>query len=264
VWLMLPAGAPTEATIDALAGLLAAGDTIIDGGNTYFKHDARRAQALAARGIGYVDVGTSGGVHGLERGYCLMVGGDAAVVQRLAPIFRTLAPGPGTAEPTPGRTAGGTAEQGYLHCGPVGAGHFVKMVHNGIEYGMMQALAEGFDIMRGAASSHLPDAQRYELPVADIAELWRRGSVLTSWLVDLTAKALAGDPELSRFSGQVGNSGEASWTVMTALEEQVPADVITASLYTRFRSRQADSFAEKLLSAMRMAFGGHTEPPPTE
>ncbi len=258
VWLMLPAGEITEQTIDALADVLAPGDTIIDGGNTYFKDDARRARALAARGLDYVDVGTSGGVHGLERGYCLMIGGSQAAVQRLDAVFRTLAPGRGTMlERTP--NARGTAEDGYLWCGPAGSGHFVKMVHNGIEYGVMQALAEGFDILRGAASEHLAPEHRYELPVADIAEVWRRGSVLSSWLLDLTARALAADPTLAGFEGRVADSGEGRWAVMTAVEEGVPADVITAALYTRFRSRQESSFAEKLLSAMRAQFGGHRE-----
>jgi len=209
-----------------------------------------------------VDVGTSGGVYGLERGYCLMIGGEAEVVQRLEPIFRTLAPGRGDIERTPGREhVGGTAEEGYLHCGPVGAGHFVKMVHNGIEYGIMQAIAEGFDIMKGAANPTVAEAHRYTLPVHDIAEVWRRGSVLSSWLIDLTAKSLLEDPALSRFEGYVPDSGEGRWTVMAAVEEAVPADVITAALYTRFRSRMEQSFAEKVLSAMRFQFGGHSERP---
>jgi len=266
VWIMVPAGAPTESTVMELAGLLEAGDTVIDGGNSYFKDDIRRAKVLAAQQITYVDAGTSGGVFGLERGYCMMVGGDTATVQRLDPIFKTLAPGVGTVERTPGRdnrtgAAAGTAEDGYLHCGPVGSGHFVKMVHNGIEYGIMQALAEGFDIMRGAANATVEPDHRFELPVADIAEVWRRGSVLSSWLVDLTAKALIEDPTLSRFSGHVQDSGEGRWTVMAAVEEAVPADVIAASLFTRFRSRQDHSFAEKVLSAMRFQFGGHVERP---
>ena len=258
VWVMVPAGQPTESAIHELAELLAPGDAIIDGGTSYFKDDVRRATELAARGLDYVDAGTSGGVYGLERGYCLMIGGDAEVVGRLDPIFRTLAPGRGTAPATPGRTAG-TAEEGYLHCGPAGSGHFVKMVHNGIEYGMMQALAEGFEIMHGAASPQLPEEYRFALPLGDIAEVWRRGSVLSSWLVDLAARALAGDPTLAGFVGHVGDSGEGRWTVQTAIEEAVPADVITAALYTRFRSRQHASFAEKLLSALRLQFGGHHE-----
>ena len=262
VWVMVPSGEPTESTVAELGAKLAPGDTIIDGGNSFFKDDVRRAKALSARGIHYIDVGTSGGVYGLERGYCLMIGGDAETVQRLDPIFRTLAPGRGTIERTPGReNAGGTAEDGYLHCGPVGAGHFVKMVHNGIEYGIMQALAEGFDIMKGAANQTVAEEHRFSLPVHDIAEVWRRGSVLSSWLVDLTAKALIEDPTLSRFEGYVPDSGEGRWTVMAAVEEAVPADVITAALYTRFRSRMEQSFAEKVLSAMRFQFGGHSERP---
>jgi 6-phosphogluconate dehydrogenase len=266
VWIMVPAGAPTEATVTELGTLLEAGDTVIDGGNTFFKDDIRRAKALTARQITYVDAGTSGGVFGLERGYCMMVGGDTATVARLDPIFKTLAPGRGTVERTPGReqrdaASAGTAEDGYLHCGPVGAGHFVKMVHNGIEYGIMQALAEGFDIMRGAGNPTVAEDHRFELPVADIAEVWRRGSVLSSWLVDLTAKALVEDPALSKFSGRVQDSGEGRWTVMAAVEEAVPADVIATSLFTRFRSRQEQSFAEKVLSAMRFQFGGHVERP---
>jgi 6-phosphogluconate dehydrogenase len=254
VWVMVPAGDATERAV---------ADTIIDGGNTMFKDDVRRAKALAARQLHYVDVGTSGGVHGLERGYCLMIGGDAEVVARLDPIFRTLAPGRGAIERTPGREhVGGTAEDGYLHCGPAGAGHFVKMVHNGIEYGIMQAIAEGFDIMKGAANPTVAPEHRFTLPVHEIAEVWRRGSVLSSWLIDLTAKALLDDPALSRFEGYVPDSGEGRWTVMAAVEEAVPADVISAALYTRFRSRMAQSFAEKVLSAMRFQFGGHTERPP--
>jgi 6-phosphogluconate dehydrogenase len=265
VWIMVPSGPPTESTVTELAGLLEPGDTVIDGGNSFFKDDIRRAKALAAKQITYVDAGTSGGVFGLERGYCMMVGGDTATVQRLDPIFKTLAPGIGTVERTPGRdkrgTAPSTAEDGYLHCGPVGAGHFVKMVHNGIEYGIMQALAEGFDIMRGAGNPTVDEAHRFDLPVAEIAEVWRRGSVLSSWLVDLTAKALVEDPALAKFSGNVQDSGEGRWTVMAAVEEAVPADVIAASLFTRFRSRQEHSFAEKVLSAMRFQFGGHVERP---
>ncbi len=265
VWIMVPAGAATESTVTELAGLLEPGDTIIDGGNTFFKDDIRRAKALAAKQITYVDAGTSGGVFGLERGYCMMIGGDPATVTRLDPIFKTLAPGRGTVERTPGREnktgPGGTSEDGYLHCGPVGSGHFVKMVHNGIEYGIMQALAEGFDIMRGAGNPTVAEEHRFDLPVADIAEVWRRGSVLSSWLVDLTAKALIEDPALSKFSGHVQDSGEGRWTVMAAIEEAVPADVIAASLFTRFRSRQEQSFAEKVLSAMRFQFGGHVERP---
>ena len=261
VWVMVPSGGPTESTVSALAELLEPGDTIIDGGNSFFKDDVRRGQMLAPKKITYVDAGTSGGVFGLERGYCLMVGGDTAAVKRLDPIFKTLAPGIGNVEKTPNRKPGGTAEEGYLHCGPTGAGHFVKMVHNGIEYGIMQALAEGFDIMKGAANPTVAEEHKFQLPVAEIAEVWRRGSVLSSWLVDLTANALAEDPALSKFEGYVPDSGEGRWTVMAAVEESVPADVITAALYTRFRSRMEKSFAEQILSAMRAQFGGHQERP---
>ncbi len=261
VWIMVPAGAPTESTVAALGELLEPGDTIIDGGNSFFKDDVRRGQMLAPKKITYVDAGTSGGVFGLERGYCLMVGGDDGAVKRLDPIFKTLAPGRGSVEKTPNRKDTGTAEEGYLHCGPTGSGHFVKMVHNGIEYGIMQALAEGFDIMKGAANPTVAEEHRFTLPVEEIAEVWRRGSVLSSWLVDLTANALAEDSALSKFEGFVPDSGEGRWTVMAAVEEAVPADVITAALYTRFRSRMDQSFAEKLLSAMRAQFGGHSERP---
>jgi len=253
-WVMVPAGAPTDQTVMALAERFEAGDVIIDGGNSYFKDDLRRAEALAERGIDYVDVGTSGGVWGLERGYCLMIGGPGQAVERLDPVFRTLSPGVGEIARTPGREgAPASVEHGYLHCGPVGSGHFVKMVHNGIEYGMMQAYAEGFDLLRSVG--------RYDLALEDIAEVWRRGSVVTSWLLDLTAGALVKDPELSSFSGYVQDSGEGRWTILTAVEEGVPADVLSASLYTRFRSRQDHTFAEKVLSAMRQGFGGHVEPP---
>jgi 6-phosphogluconate dehydrogenase len=262
IWVMVPAGAPTESTIAELGEKLEAGDTIIDGGNTFFKDDIRRAKALAGRKIHYVDTGTSGGVWGLERGYCMMIGGEPEVVKRLDPIFKTLAPGRGTYERTAGREKmGGTSEDGYLHCGPVGSGHFVKMVHNGIEYGIMQAIAEGFDIMAGAANPTVAEEHRFNLPLADIAEVWRRGSVLSSWLVDLSARALVEDPKLAKFTGSVQDSGEGRWTVMAAVEEAVPADVIAASLFTRFRSRQEHSFAEKMLSAMRFQFGGHVERP---
>jgi 6-phosphogluconate dehydrogenase len=262
IWIMVPSGGPTESTVEELGNKLEAGDTIIDGGNSYFKDDIRRAKMLAAKKISYVDAGTSGGVYGLERGYCMMIGGDKDIVTRLDPIFKTLAPGRGTVERTPGRDKqGGTSEDGYLHCGPVGSGHFVKMVHNGIEYGIMQALAEGFDIMKGAANPTVAEEHRMNLPVADIAEVWRRGSVLSSWLVDLTAKSLVEDPKLEKFEGSVQDSGEGRWTVMAAIEEAVSADVIAASLFTRFRSRQDHSFAEKLLSAMRFQFGGHVERP---
>lgn len=262
VWVMLPAGAPTEDTIGELAGQLAAGDTIIDGGNAFWQDDIRRAAALTTRGIHYVDVGTSGGVWGLERGYCMMIGGDDAVVDRLDPIFRTLAPGAGDIPRTPGRDGRDPrAEQGYIHAGPSGAGHFVKMVHNGIEYGLMQAYAEGFDILKHAAGSTLPEAHRFDLKLADIAEVWRRGSVVSSWLLDLTATALAGNESLDSYSGFVEDSGEGRWTINAAIDEAVPAEVITAALYARFRSRQQHTFAEKILSAMRHGFGGHVEPP---
>jgi len=261
LWLMLPAGAPTESTIGDLARTLEADDVIIDGGNTFWKDDIRRAAALRERGIHYVDVGTSGGVWGLERGYCMMIGGEKEIVQRLDPIFAALAPGAGAAPRTPGRVGReARAERGYLHAGPSGAGHFVKMVHNGIEYGLMQAYAEGFDILANAASGTLPEAERFELDVADIAEVWRRGSVVGSWLLDLTAAALAKDPRLAAYSGFVEDSGEGRWAVMAAIEEAVPAEVLSAALYARFRSRQDHTFAEKILSAMRAGFGGHVEP----
>jgi 6-phosphogluconate dehydrogenase len=262
VWVMVPSGAPTESTVMELGDKLEAGDTIIDGGNSFFKDDIRRAKVLAHKKLHYVDAGTSGGIYGLERGYCMMIGGDHETVQRLDPIFKTLAPGRGSVEPTPGRDkVGGTAEDGYLHCGPVGAGHFVKMVHNGIEYGIMQSIAEGFDIIKGASNPSVAEEHRLSLPLADIAEVWRRGSVLSSWLIDLTAKALVEDSALLKFSGHVQDSGEGRWTVMAAVEEAVPADAITAALFTRFRSRQEQSYAEKLLSAMRFQFGGHVEKP---
>ncbi|MEO8548588.1 MAG: phosphogluconate dehydrogenase (NAD(+)-dependent, decarboxylating) [Kofleriaceae bacterium] len=266
IWIMVPAGGPTESTVEELGRKLEAGDTIIDGGNSYFKDDIRRAKMLAPKKISYVDAGTSGGVYGLERGYCLMMGGDTEVVQRLDPIFKTLAPGRGDVERTPGRDkVGGTAEEGYLHCGPVGSGHFVKMVHNGIEYGIMQAIAEGFDIIQGANNPTVAEDHRMAIPVADVAEVWRRGSVLSSWLVDLTAKSLVDDPKLDKFEGSVQDSGEGRWTLQAAIEEAVPADVIAAALFVRFRSRQTHTFAEKLLSAMRFQFGGHVEAktPPT-
>jgi 6-phosphogluconate dehydrogenase len=261
-WVMVPAGNPTEQTVMALAQRMEAGDIIIDGGNSYFKDDVRRAKTLKERGILYVDVGTSGGIWGVERGYCMMIGGDAQGVARLEPIFKALAPGRGDTPRTPGRgTVNGTAEDGYLHCGAPGAGHFVKMVHNGIEYGLMQAYAEGFDILRNAESKELPEDCRYDLNLADIAEVWRRGSVVGSWLLDLTAMALAENPTLSNYTGFVQDSGEGRWTIMAAIEEAVPAEVLSASLYARFRSRQEHTFAEKLLSAMRQKFGGHVERP---
>jgi 6-phosphogluconate dehydrogenase len=260
-WIMVPAGAPTEETVNALAAAMSSGDVVIDGGNSYYKDDVRRSQALAPKGIRYVDVGTSGGVWGLERGYCLMLGGPKEVIERLDPIWKALAPGMGDVPRTPGRDGkGGPAEHGYLHCGPSGAGHFVKMIHNGIEYGLMQAYAEGFDILRNARSDKLQEEMRYDLPIGDIAELWRRGSVVGSWLLDLTADALTEDPELAGYTGWVEDSGEGRWTVVAAIEEAVPADVLSASLYARFRSRQDHTFAEKVLSAMRKKFGGHLEP----
>jgi len=264
-WIMVPAGDATEKTVQALADRMQPGDTIIDGGNSYFKDDVRRATQLQPKGINYVDVGTSGGVWGIDRGYCMMIGGPKDAVQRLDPIFKTLAPGRGEIERTPGRdkvtgsAAASTAEDGYIHCGPSGAGHFVKMVHNGIEYGMMQAYAEGFDIFKNADSKELPENIRYTLNLPDIAEVWRRGSVVSSWLLDLTAMALLENPTLSEYTGFVQDSGEGRWTIQAALEEAVPAEVLTASLYTRFRSRQDHTFAEKMLSAMRQKFGGHIE-----
>lgn len=261
VWVMVPAGPPTETTISNLADLLAPGDTIIDGGNTFWKDDIRRAADLAPRGIHYVDVGTSGGIWGLERGYCLMIGGEDAVVRRLDPIFSALAPGLGDIPRTPGRqSADSRTEHGYLHAGPTGAGHFVKMIHNGIEYGMMQAYAEGFDILENAASPQLPEEYRLDIDVSEVAEVWRRGSVVTSWLLDLSASALAQDRDLSQFSGRVSDSGEGRWTVQAAVEEAVPAEVLTAALFARFRSRRDATFADKMLSAMRKGFGGHVEP----
>jgi len=262
IWLMIPAGAPTEGAVAELAGLLSPGDVIVDGGNSYFKDDVRRAKSLKEKGVHYVDAGTSGGVWGLERGYCLMVGGEKTAVERLAPVLKTLAPGRGDIAPSAGRRKGGdTASEGWLHCGPVGAGHFVKMIHNGIEYGLMQAYAEGFDILKNASSKDLPADHRYEIPVADVAELWRRGSVVGSWLLDLTAMALAEDPKLARYTGFVADSGEGRWTVQAAIEESVPAEILTASLFARFRSRQEHTFADKMLSAMREKFGGHVEKP---
>lgn len=261
LWVMLPAGEITEQTIARLGTLLEAGDTIVEGGNTFFQDDVRRARELRAKGIHYLDCGTSGGVWGLERGYCLMIGGAAEAVERLDPIFAALAPGRGAIAETPHRTGRDPrVERGYLHCGPSGAGHFVKMIHNGIEYGMMQAFAEGFEIMKKASSPHLPEERRYDFDLADVAEVWRRGSVVSSWLLDLTASALAKDPALDGYSGFVEDSGEGRWTINTAIEEAVPADVLSAALYARFRSRDKEGTANKLLSAMRHAFGGHLEP----
>jgi 6-phosphogluconate dehydrogenase len=260
IWLMVPAGPATEGTIEQLKQVLEAEDVIIDGGNSFYKDDVRRSQSLQRQGIHYLDVGTSGGVWGLERGYCLMIGGNQQAAKRLEPIFETLAPGQGDIPPSPGREKfTSTAHKGFLYCGPSGAGHFVKMVHNGIEYGLMQAYAEGFDVMRGASTNDLPEGYRYDFNSADIAELWRRGSVVGSWLLDLTAMALAEDPVLDRFSGFVQDSGEGRWTIQAAIEEAVSAEVLTAALYTRFRSRREHTFAEKMLSAMRNKFGGHIE-----
>ncbi len=261
VWVMLPAGDITEATVKALGDLLQPGDTIIDGGNSNYQDDVRRAHALQGKGIRYIDVGTSGGVWGLDRGYCMMIGGDRAAFDHLEPIFKTLAPGTGTIEKTPGReNRKSTAEDGYQYTGPAGSGHFVKMVHNGIEYGLMQAYAEGLDILKGVNQEVIPAERRYELDLADITELWRRGSVVSSWLLDLSAISLAQDPELASYSGYVEDSGEGRWTIQAAIEEAIPADVLTAALYTRFRSRKEHTFAEKMLSAMRKQFGGHQEP----
>ncbi|HEV2673628.1 MAG TPA: decarboxylating 6-phosphogluconate dehydrogenase [Aliidongia sp.] len=262
IWVMLPAGTVTEEVVQHLGALLDPGDILIDGGNSFWKDDVRRAKELAEKGIRYVDVGTSGGVWGKDRGYCMMIGGTKDAVQHLDPILATLAPGIGTIERTR-RPAGADPrpEQGYLHCGPSGSGHFVKMVHNGIEYGLMQAFAEGFDIMRHADSPLLPEEHRFSLDLPDIAEVWRRGSVVSSWLLDLTAMALAEDPALDGFEGSVADSGEGRWTINAAIEEAVPADVLSAALYVRFRSRQQNTFAEKLLSAMRHKFGGHVETP---
>ena len=272
VWVMLPAGDITEGTIYEMGVLLQEDDVIIDGGNTFWKDDVRRAAALRSRGVHYVDVGTSGGVWGLERGYCLMIGGDEAAVSRLDPIFKTIAPGAGTVEPTPRRPPGSTASEGYLHCGPSGAGHFVKMVHNGVEYGMMAAIAEGLSIIKYAdvglhqdeidaetTPLRAPEAYEYEINVGDVAEVWRRGSVVSSWLIDLTAAAFAKSPQLEDFSGHVSDSGEGRWTVLAAVDEGVPAPVISASLYQRFESRDNGEFTGKILSALRSEFGGHAE-----
>lgn len=261
VWVMLPAGKITEDTIKTLATLLEPDDVIIDGGNTFWQDDVRRGGELKSHSIHYVDVGTSGGVWGIERGYCMMIGGDKAIVDRLDPIFKAMAPGIGDIPRTEGR--GGRdprVEQGYIHAGPVGAGHFVKMVHNGIEYGLMQAYAEGFDILKNANIEALPPDHRFDLDIADIAEVWRRGSVIPSWLLDLTASALAKNGTLDEYSGFVEDSGEGRWTVNAAIDEAVPAEVLTAALYARFRSRKEHTFAEKILSAMREGFGGHKEP----
>jgi 6-phosphogluconate dehydrogenase len=271
IWIMVPAGI-VQQTLDQLRPLLEPDDIVIDGGNSYYRDDITRAKELKADGIHYVDCGTSGGVWGLDRGYCLMIGGEDAAVERLSPLFLTIAPGKGTAEPTPGLQPGGTAEQGYLHCGPNGAGHFVKMVHNGIEYGMMAAIAEGLSIIKHAdVGKHQdevdaettplrnPEAYMYTIDVGDVAEVWRRGSVISSWLIDLTAAAFAKSPDLDDFSGRVSDSGEGRWTVLAAVDEGVPASVIAASLYERFESRDMGAFTGKILSAMRSEFGGHAE-----
>ena len=282
VWIMVPAGPATEQTVITLSKFMSGGDVIIDGGNSYYKDDVRRAALLAEKGIHYMDAGTSGGIWGADRGYCLMIGGEDSSFAQMEPIFKSLAPGLGDIARTPGRDTqmtkaeehaeatgvkenqsakAATAEEGYLHCGPSGSGHFVKMVHNGIEYGLMQAYAEGFDIMRNANSAALEEGHRYDLNLADISELWRRGSVVGSWLLDLTAMALLESDSLSEYSGFVQDSGEGRWTIQAAIEEAVPADVLAASLFTRFRSRQQHTFAEKILSAMRHKFGGHVERP---
>jgi 6-phosphogluconate dehydrogenase len=264
-WVMLPAGDPTEQTIQKLVEHAEPGDIIIDGGNTFYKDDIRRAKLLRETGVEYVDVGTSGGVWGLERGYCMMIGGEASVIKHLDPIFEALAPGLGTIPRTPDRgdrpEDDPRAELGYIHAGPAGSGHFVKMIHNGIEYGLMQAYAEGFDILKSKKSDKLPEDERFDLNLTDIAEVWRRGSVVSSWLLDLTAAALAKDQMLDQFSGKVADSGEGHWTVEAAMEEAVPAHVLTAALFTRYRSRVDHTFGDKVLSAMRFGFGGHVEIP---
>ena len=262
VWVMLPSGAPTEDTIETLSQLLDADDILIDGGNTFYKDDIRRAASLAAKGIRYVDVGTSGGVWGLERGYCMMIGGDTAVVKHLDPLFATLAPGMGDIPRTKDRVSDDDrAERGYIHAGPAGSGHFVKMVHNGIEYGLMQAYAEGFNVMKMKASENLPEDQRFDLNLADIAEVWRRGSVVSSWLLDLTADALATDAPLDGFSGAVADSGEGRWTIEAAMEQSTPVPVLSSALFARYSSRQQSLYGDKMLSAMRFGFGGHVETP---
>ena len=261
-WVMLPAGDATESTIDALLPLCTPGDVIIDGGNTFYKDDIRRAASCRLKEFHYVDVGTSGGVWGLERGYCMMIGGDKATVDMLDPIFATLAPGYGDVVRTEGREGSDDrAERGYIHAGPAGAGHFVKMVHNGIEYGLMQAYAEGFDILKGKASDKLKEEERFELNLPDVAEVWRRGSVVSSWLLDLTASALATDHHLDKFSGKVADSGEGQWTIDAAMEEAVPVYVLSSALFARYRSRVDTTFGDKMLSAMRFGFGGHVEMP---
>jgi 6-phosphogluconate dehydrogenase len=261
-WVMLPAGAPTDETVAELGQLFAPGDVVIDGGNSFYRDDIRRAKALAEKGVTYLDIGTSGGVWGLERGYCLMIGGETAAVERIDPVLRTLAPGAGDASRTkrPGN-ADPRAELGYIHAGPAGAGHFVKMVHNGIEYGLMQAYAEGFDILKGKGAAERPADERFGLNLADVAEVWRRGSVISSWLLDLCAQELADDPALAKFTGVVADSGEGRWTIEAAIEQAAPVDVLAAALFARFRSREDHTFGERLLSAMRFGFGGHVEIP---
>ncbi len=260
VWVMLPAGMPTESTVEALTELLEKDDIVIDGGNTFYKDDIRRAKACGGKGVRYVDVGTSGGVWGLERGFCMMIGGEKAAVDLLDPIFVSLAPGLGTVGRTADRkSTDDRAERGYIHAGSPGAGHFVKMVHNGIEYGIMQSYAEGFDVLKGKNSPDLPEDQRFDLNLPDIAEVWRRGSVISSWLLDLAAEALAKDGQLSGYTGEVADSGEGRWTIDAAVEEAVPVNVLAAALFARFRSREDETFGEKLLSAMRFGFGGHVE-----
>ena len=274
-WVMVPAGSITESTVNDLAQRMEAGDTIIDGGNSYYRDDIARANAVGKKGLHYVDVGTSGGVWGLERGYCLMIGGEDDVVERLSPLFASIAPGVQGAARTPGREGDpAQAEQGFLHCGPNGAGHFVKMVHNGIEYGIMAAYAEGLNILRNANAGKVqremdaetaplehPEYYQYDLDIASVSEVWRRGSVISSWLLDLTAEALAASPQLAEFSGRVSDSGEGRWTAIAAIEEGVPAPVLTSALYSRFASRELDHFANQVLSAMRKGFGGHAEKP---
>jgi 6-phosphogluconate dehydrogenase len=259
IWVMVPAGAATETTVAQLGSLLQPGDMVIDGGNSFYKDDIRRARQLREKGVRYIDCGTSGGIWGLDRGYCLMIGGEREAVEHLDPIFAALAPGTGAIEPTPGRAGRDPrVERGYLHCGPSGAGHFVKMIHNAIEYGLMQAYAEGFNILRAAAERPVQE-EKYDFDLADIAELWRRGSVIGSWLLDLTAKALAEDGALKGYSGVVEDSGEGRWAIDTAVEEAIPAQVLAAALFARFRSRETGSFSDKLLSALRHEFGGHRE-----
>jgi len=261
-WVMLPSGEITEQAVQEIGGLMEKGDILIDGGNSNFKDDVRRGRDLARRGVRYMDCGTSGGVWGLERGYCLMIGGEREAFEHMDPIFAALAPGLGDIPRTEGREGrDARAEKGYLYTGPCGSGHFVKMVHNGIEYGMMQAMAEGFDVLRNRNLKELPDGERFDLNMGDIAEVWRRGSVISSWLLDLSASALAKDEKLAHFTGDVADSGEGRWTIDAAVEQATPVNVLAASLFARFRSRQEHTFGEKMLSAMRFGFGGHVELP---